>query len=332
MASVTNNLHNVESIVTLEDNPEFFSNGSSENGNGNQSLVLNSRHYSHIIDAEDAFPMDGNEWLDTDGDGIGNNADDDDDGDGLSDHNTNPLDPDTDKDGVMDGDEVTGGGAKYTENCSKGDDNIDSDGDGIPDACDSFSFSADLSFLFCGFLMIFIFFFALLSSNNSANTVEITGGPEAFDFDYDDIDDLNDEELEGLTSSESSRSSANVDFDSGLTILNSEKKLVEMVLTDSSGTTFVNLKSGVGLTGHIVVIIDGGKPVYLTSAKGLLAKNTSSIGLGKFRSTKKVSLSPVHDNVTVSVEYKNGLIGFKFMRFEIRSMASENSFKLQHEL
>ncbi len=38
-----------------------------------------------VPDSEDAFPGDPNEWLDTDGDGIGDNADDDDDGDGVPD-------------------------------------------------------------------------------------------------------------------------------------------------------------------------------------------------------------------------------------------------------
>ena len=38
-----------------------------------------------IIDANDAFPNDASESVDTDGDGIGNNADTDDDNDGLTD-------------------------------------------------------------------------------------------------------------------------------------------------------------------------------------------------------------------------------------------------------
>jgi len=38
-----------------------------------------------VNDGNDAFPNDPNEWLDTDGDGIGNNADTDDDGDGVDD-------------------------------------------------------------------------------------------------------------------------------------------------------------------------------------------------------------------------------------------------------
>ena len=58
----------------------------------------------------DPFPLDANEWLDTDQDGVGNNADLDDDGDGLSDLDepaadppTDPLLADTDGDGVCDG-------------------------------------------------------------------------------------------------------------------------------------------------------------------------------------------------------------------------------------
>ena len=49
-----------------------------------------------VLDADDPFPLDPNESLDTDGDGIGNNTDEDDDGDGFSDEQelvdgTNPL-------------------------------------------------------------------------------------------------------------------------------------------------------------------------------------------------------------------------------------------------
>ncbi|MEK9876159.1 MAG: hypothetical protein VW684_05805, partial [Betaproteobacteria bacterium] len=38
-----------------------------------------------IVDEDDLFPFDGQEWLDTDGDGTGNNADTDDDGDDVLD-------------------------------------------------------------------------------------------------------------------------------------------------------------------------------------------------------------------------------------------------------
>lgn len=57
----------------------------------------------------DAFPLDPNEWLDTDEDKIGNNADQDDDNDGLSDifeeqfSFTDPLNTDTDGNGTPDG-------------------------------------------------------------------------------------------------------------------------------------------------------------------------------------------------------------------------------------
>ena len=48
-----------------------------------------------ILDGDDAFPSDPDEWDDTDGDGIGNNADTDDDGDGMPDDYeiANGLDP-----------------------------------------------------------------------------------------------------------------------------------------------------------------------------------------------------------------------------------------------
>lgn len=60
-----------------------------------------------VLDTDDAFPFDAEEWEDTDNDGIGNNADIDDDNDGVSDtEDAFPLDPtetaDTDNDGVGD--------------------------------------------------------------------------------------------------------------------------------------------------------------------------------------------------------------------------------------
>ena len=58
-----------------------------------------------VDDANDAFPNDPNESVDTDGDGVGNNADTDDDGDGVADtDDAFPLDSsestDTDGDGL----------------------------------------------------------------------------------------------------------------------------------------------------------------------------------------------------------------------------------------
>jgi len=69
-----------------------------------------------VPDSEDAFPSDPNEWLDTDGDGLGNNADGDDDEDGLPDawellYGLDPLtkdaDEDPDGDGVVNIDEYS---------------------------------------------------------------------------------------------------------------------------------------------------------------------------------------------------------------------------------
>ncbi len=96
-----------------------------------------------IEDSEDAFPLDPLESEDTDSDGVGNNADTDDDGDGVSDEDelqngTDPLLADTDEDGVNDD----------TDNCptiangANEDNQADSDGNGIGDACDG---AADLA-------------------------------------------------------------------------------------------------------------------------------------------------------------------------------------------
>ncbi len=65
-----------------------------------------------VEDGDDAFPLDINEWLDTDHDGTGDNADLDDDGDGLSDveevetYGTNPKRADSDGDGLSDPSEL----------------------------------------------------------------------------------------------------------------------------------------------------------------------------------------------------------------------------------
>jgi len=85
-----------------------------------------------VPDAEDKFPEDKNEWSDADEDGLGDFADEDDDNDGMLDITeqeigTNPLNPDTDGDGVNDGDDVF----PLDKNESK-----DSDEDGLGDNAD----------------------------------------------------------------------------------------------------------------------------------------------------------------------------------------------------
>jgi hypothetical protein len=84
-------------------------------------------------DDSDAFPDDPNEWLDTDGDGIGNNADPDDDNDGMTDeweekYGLNPLiddaDEDPDNDGLTNLEEY-----QNNINPTEG----DTDGDDMPD-------------------------------------------------------------------------------------------------------------------------------------------------------------------------------------------------------
>ena len=83
-----------------------------------------------VIDTLDAFPLDENESIDTDGDGIGNNTDTDDDGDGVADiSDALPLDAkeiaDTDGDGI-------GNNA-----------DTDDDGDGVADSSDAFPLDAN---------------------------------------------------------------------------------------------------------------------------------------------------------------------------------------------
>ena len=92
-------------------------NSGSDNGEGDDS------DGDGVSDADDEFPSDPNESVDTDQDGIGNNADTDDDGDDVPDTlDTFPLDPDETVD--TDGDGIG----------NNADD--DDDNDGIPDSSD----------------------------------------------------------------------------------------------------------------------------------------------------------------------------------------------------
>ena len=102
-----------------------------------------------VVNAQDAFPRDNSEWLDTDGDGTGNNADSDDDGDGVADNNDdfplnkhewldtdgdgtgNNADSDDDNDGISDVDERRWGFDPL--DASDGGD-ADADGDGVSNA------------------------------------------------------------------------------------------------------------------------------------------------------------------------------------------------------
>jgi len=75
----------------------------------------------NVIDAEDAFPLNKYEWLDTDGDGIGNNGDYDDDGDGYNDtSDAFPLNAsewlDTDSDGIGNNADTDDDDDGYTDN------------------------------------------------------------------------------------------------------------------------------------------------------------------------------------------------------------------------
>ena len=99
-----------------------------------------------VPDGEDAFPLDPKEQFDTDEDGIGDNKDKDDDNDGYSDvdellQDTDPKDPesnplDTDQDGVSD----------FLEKLTGTDpENPDTDGDGVIDGEDDFPLDPNYS-------------------------------------------------------------------------------------------------------------------------------------------------------------------------------------------
>lgn len=98
-----------------------------------------------VPDALDAFPSDGSEHLDSDGDGLANGADDDDDGDGVGDLEDGvPLDRfeviDTDRNGVGDSADRDDDGDGVEDVIDAfpldGSAHADSDGDGIADSAD----------------------------------------------------------------------------------------------------------------------------------------------------------------------------------------------------
>jgi hypothetical protein len=102
------------------------------------TLEVNDSDGDGVIDTDDAFPADSQEWHDADGDGIGDNADSDDDNDGMPDQwetlyglnlFVDDALKDLDADGVVNIDEYTGD----TNPAKK-----DSDGDGAGDAADPF--------------------------------------------------------------------------------------------------------------------------------------------------------------------------------------------------
>ena len=91
------------------------------------------------LNADDAFPTDASEYLDTDGDGTGNAADTDDDNDGWADGANSddyPLDATLYIDPALnrDGDTILNG----VDNCplTTNEDQVDADNDGLGDVCD----------------------------------------------------------------------------------------------------------------------------------------------------------------------------------------------------
>ena len=113
------------------------------------TLLDNDDDQDGTVDTEDAFPLDGTESLDTDGDGIGNNADTDDDEDGTADaSDAFPLDSteDTDTDGDTIGDNADsdddGDGVDDVSEETGCELNADCDADGVNDGNDAFPLDA----------------------------------------------------------------------------------------------------------------------------------------------------------------------------------------------
>lgn len=105
-----------------------------EKNKGTNPLVSDTDG-DNVNDKIDTFPLDKTEIRDTDGDAIGDNKDDDADGDELPNideiqkYGTNPLNSDSDNDGLNDKQEVQAGANPN---------NSDTDGDGVADATDKF--------------------------------------------------------------------------------------------------------------------------------------------------------------------------------------------------
>ncbi len=91
-------------VTGLQNGATYYFAVTAYDGNGLESAYSAELVYTNIADSDgdgvpddrDAFPLDPNETLDTDGDGVGNNADIDDDNDGMPDawetlHGLNPL-------------------------------------------------------------------------------------------------------------------------------------------------------------------------------------------------------------------------------------------------
>jgi hypothetical protein len=104
------NVHGTNPLLADSDG-DGLTDGAEINIHGTNPLLADSDG-DGVLDADDAFPLDSTETLDTDADGTGNQADTDDDGDGLTDdaeinaHGTNPLLADSDGDGLTDGAEI----------------------------------------------------------------------------------------------------------------------------------------------------------------------------------------------------------------------------------
>ena len=132
-----------------------------------------------VLDAEDAFPLDPTESVDTDGDGEGNNTDTDDDNDGVPDAGDNfPLDPTESVDTDFDG---TGNNA-----------DTDDDGDGVSDVDEAAAGTDPLDSDSFPVLEPSTLYFSLTSENTKDDNVDFLAiySGEMLNLEYPQIIDL----------------------------------------------------------------------------------------------------------------------------------------------
>jgi len=133
-------------IEEIEDGSDPRGRNGDYDNDGSADSVDNDDDNDGVADANDAFPYNANESVDTDLDGVGDNSDPDDDNDGVDDRDDrfprdasestdtdgdgigNNADPDDDNDGIADADDPAP--LDSTQN-------FDTDGDGISDQVDT---------------------------------------------------------------------------------------------------------------------------------------------------------------------------------------------------
>ena len=166
-----------DGVADVDDAFPFDETESSDNdGDGTGDNADTDDDNDGVADVDDAFPFDPTESSDNDGDGTGDNADPDDDNDGCLDGgDDNPIEysADSDCDGTHDDCDV----------CPGGDDNVDNNGDEIPDCSQLLAYGSYSSAWYCGNNKINV----CHNSGNNPNTICINKNALAAHFNHGDM-------------------------------------------------------------------------------------------------------------------------------------------------